>query len=194
MKLSRIATALMLSVVLIVGCVNVANLITLGTQIAINIIQIISAFQGHANAADIAAAQLVGNEASKDWNDVVNAYNAYNANKSSSNLQNVVNVGAILENDLTNALADAHIKDPILAGRIQIAVSTIITVVDSIAVDLGATIPVTPATAAAKAHLSHVISASPKAQRASIVNMWNNSVLAPTGAADVDAALAKSRL
>lgn len=194
MKIARVATASLLVVLLIAGCVNVASLISLGTQIAINIIQIIAAFQGHADANDIVIAQNIGGEVGKDWQDVVNAYNAYQLAKTQSNLQNLVAVGAIVENDLTTVLADAHIKNPVLAGRIEVAVSTVITVIDSIAADLGATIPVSPATAAAKARLSHVVGGGPKVQRKSIVDMWDNVVLAPTGNPDLDTALAHARL
>lgn len=195
MKKATPLVASVLAVVLLVGCVNIGVLITLGTQIAINIIQIISAFQGHADVADIAAAQNIGNEASKDWQDVVTAYNTHQANKVASNLQNVVNAGSILENDLSTILIDAHIKNPVLASRIEVAISTMITVVDSIAADLGATIPVTRTTARFKGmHLGAIAAGNVKAQHSAIVTIWNSQVLAPTGMTDVDSALAHSRL
>jgi hypothetical protein len=194
MKLPKLLTAVALSCLLLVGCVNVANLIALGTQIAVNIISVIGAFQGHSTAADIVVAQSIGAEATRDWNLVVAAYNAYEANKTTSNLQNVVVVGGVLESDMATALADAHIVDPILSSRIEAIVSTLVTTVDSVAADLGATIPTTPAVAAMRAHLSKAIPASPKVQRSTIVNQWNTTVVSPTGVAAVDAALAKARL
>lgn len=178
--------------VFLVACnaATVANLISLGTQVAVDVISVVGAFQGQADTADIAAAQQIGAQAQKDWTDLTNAYNQYEANKSASNLQNVSNAAAALENNLTTLLADAHIKNQVLLARVTAAVDTIITVVDQVATDLGTTVPSSPA---AHAH-AHLAAGSVKAQVNGIKAMWNNTVVKPTGDSAVDAALEKAKL
>ena len=175
MKTAKVTTALLLAVVLIAGCVNIASLITLGTQIAVDIIQVIAAFQGRADAADISEAQAVGAEAQKDWALLAAAYATYESNKSVSNLQNVVNAASVLENNLASLLAASHIKNAELTGRVEAAAATLFTLVDTIAADLGATIPVSPATAQLKARRTSIIVGPVKSQVRAIRELWNNT-------------------
>src|SRR4029077_18207891 len=133
-----------------------------------------------ASAAELAAAQNISAEASKDLTLLQTFYNDYKARPSADTIQKIENVIADINQNLPALLQAAHISGP-LAARGPAGVNLILTTVSSFASLIPQ--PAPPSTAR-RTRQNSVI---PKAEE--LRKQWNHQVCGPSGNSSFDAAL-----
>ena len=98
-------------------------------QMAINISTLVSVVGGQTSPSDVAAINKISAEANTDLTLIDTLYNQYKANPSTGTLQAIQNAIAVLNTNLPNELAAAHISNVALQAKVQAAVGLILTTV-----------------------------------------------------------------
>ena len=204
-SMSRIVLSFVLSISLVAtGCsaqwisVALADLPVL-TQMALNLAALMSTLQTgkQINPAEALAIQNISAEASKDLTLLQSLYTQYKASPNADTLQKIESLIQDTSQSLPALLQAAHISNPALSSRITAAVNLILTTVNSFA----ALIPKAASPSASSAVTASRVAIPGMSQQGAVIpqakdlkKQWNLQVCAPTGNAELDAALAERRL
>ncbi len=146
--------------------------IQLGSTMAVQILQLVSAFQGQqVSPADIAAIQTYSQNAQKIWGDINLALTAYDTNKTQGTLAALTAALQSGYNSLPELLTNLHIVNPQLQARIEAAALAMIDVISTIAAFKGITV-----TPVANARLRARIPAQARKSVKDLKNEWNQNV------------------
>jgi hypothetical protein len=161
------------------GCTvaQIESYINLAAQVALNVLQITSAFSATPLSAHDAA---IVNECAAVMQASVASFEA---NKTAGN-STLASVAGAAETNLTAWMAAIQVDNPQLLARLQAAVTSFLTIVESIAAIVGPGV-VPPAPAAATMRMGGVFRLPPrvKVARSAIVKTWNNTVCMGASAA-----------
>ena len=185
--LGAVVAGVLCIVLLTTGCtarwigVALADLPVL-TQMALNIASLVATLRTgqQISPSEAAAVQNISAETSRDLNLLQTLYKQYKASPDAGTLAKIQSAINDINQNLPPLLAATHISDPVVAARVTAGVNLVLTTVQSFATLMPATVRTSRQIAGQKL----VIPSAGDLKR-----QWNHQVCAPSGKAELDAAL-----